>query len=76
MWLKENAECMLVIRAAVLTDRWNETLEHVRATMAKSRRLDWPWSSPDILAELKSFGDNAQSEPESTENQVFLDKAA
>lgn len=51
-WLKENAEAMLVLRAAALTDRWEQSLEHVRATMATSRRLDWQWSSPDITAEL------------------------
>jgi len=52
-WLEENAEAMLVLRAAALTDRWEESLEHVRATMAQSRRLDWQWSSPDIPTELQ-----------------------
>ena len=47
MWLKENAEGMLVLRAAVLSDRWEETLEHVRATMATDRQIGWKWSSPD-----------------------------
>jgi len=51
-WLKENAEAMLVLRAAALTDRWEESLEHVRATMAASRRIDWQWSSPDLPAQL------------------------
>jgi hypothetical protein len=51
-WLKENAEAMLVLRAAALTDRWEESLEHVRATMATSRRIDWPWPSPDMPIEL------------------------
>lgn len=51
-WLKENAEAMLILRAAALTDRWEESLEHVRATMAASRRIDWPWSSPDLPAQL------------------------
>ena len=51
-WLKENAEAMLVLRAAALTNRWEQSLEHVRATMAASRRIDWQWSSPDIPAPL------------------------
>src|SRR5205823_14979402 len=34
LWLEENAEAMLVLRAAVLTDRWQETLDHVRVSMA------------------------------------------
>jgi hypothetical protein len=54
MWREENAEAVLVMRAAVLTERWQETLEHVRATMASDRRLDWHWQSPDMPAELKA----------------------
>jgi len=43
-----------VLRAAVLTDRWQETLDHVRVSMASDRRLDWHWQSPDMPAELKA----------------------
>ena len=53
MWLQENAEAMLVLRAAALTDRWDQSLDHVRKTMAKSRRLDWDWAAPDIPRELQ-----------------------
>lgn len=54
LWLEENAEAALVLRAAVLTDRWQETLDHVRVSMASDRRLDWHWQSPDMPAELKA----------------------
>jgi len=54
MWREENAEGLLVMRAAVLTDRWQETLAHVRATMASDRRLAWTWQSPDMPAQLKA----------------------
>jgi hypothetical protein len=54
LWLEENAEAVLVMRAAVLTRRWQETLEHVRTTMASDRRLDWHWKSPDMPADLKA----------------------
>ena len=53
IWLQDNAEAMLVLRAAALTDRWEQSLEHVRKTMAKSRRLDWHWFAPDIPRELQ-----------------------
>ena len=54
IWLQENAEAaMLVLRAAALTDRWDESLNHVRKTMAKSRRLDWDWAAPDMPTELQ-----------------------
>ena len=75
-WLEENAEAMLVLRAAALTDRWEESLAHVRATMAHSRRLDWQWSSPDIpaklqaqAAELKPPEDSCPPPPQPLENK-------
>lgn len=55
MWLKDNAEAMLVLRAAALTDRWEESLQHVRRAMASDRRLDWHWSAPDMPTELQGL---------------------
>jgi hypothetical protein len=43
---------MLVLRAAVLTGRWQETMERVQAAMASDRRRDWQWEAPDMMAEL------------------------
>jgi len=54
MWYEQNAEGMLALRAAALTGRWQETLDHVRETMARDRRLDWQWTSPNMPAELKA----------------------
>lgn len=54
MWLGDNAEGALVLRAAALTERWEETLAWVRAEMGKDRQLGWAWQSPDMLAELKA----------------------
>jgi hypothetical protein len=45
---------MLVLRAAVLTGRWQETMERAQAAMATDRRRDWQWKAPDIEAELNS----------------------
>jgi hypothetical protein len=53
-WRVENAEGMLVLRAAALTGRWEETMEAVQAAMATDRRRDWQWQAPDIEAELNS----------------------
>jgi hypothetical protein len=53
-WREENAEGMLVLRAAALTGRWQETMERVQALMAADRRPDWQWKAPDIEAELNS----------------------
>jgi hypothetical protein len=53
-WCEENAEAMLVLRAAALTGRWQETMEQVQASMATDRRRAWQWEAPDIMAELNS----------------------
>ncbi len=53
-WREENAEAMLVLRAAALTGRWEETMEQVQATMATDRHRHWQWKAPDIEAELNS----------------------
>lgn len=54
LWDEGHAEGMLVIRAAVVTGRWEETLRHVEEAMAQDRRLGWQWRSPDLVAELKA----------------------
>ena len=53
-WCEENAEAMLVLRAAALTRRWQETMEAVHAAMAQDRRREWRWEAPDLVAELNS----------------------
>ena len=53
-WREENAEAMLVLRAAALTGRWQETMERTQVAMARDRRRDWQWEAPDIVAELNS----------------------
>jgi hypothetical protein len=54
MWLGANAEGALVLRAAAVTGRWEETLALARAEMGKDRQLGWEWKSPDMVAELKA----------------------
>jgi hypothetical protein len=51
---EENADGRLVLRAAVLTGRWQETMEKVQEAMASDRRRDWQWEAPDIVGELNS----------------------
>ena len=64
LWREENAEAVLVLRAAALTDRWEETMDHVRASMASDRRLDWQWQSPDMPSQLKAGQDIAPPVPQ------------
>jgi hypothetical protein len=56
-WTEENAEAVFQLRAAVVSGRWEEILEHTRAAMAKDRRTEWCWMPPECLAELKALED-------------------
>ena len=56
-WTEDNAEAVFQLRAAVVSDRWEEILEHTRETMARDRRTDWRWTPPECLAELKALDD-------------------
>jgi hypothetical protein len=60
LWDVENAEAMLALRAAALTGHWDEALDHARETMARDRRVDWQWRSPDIPAELNARAVNPE----------------
>jgi len=53
-WKEENAEGMLVLRSLVLSRRWPETFAKITQSMARDRRLDWEWQSPDMTAELNA----------------------
>lgn len=75
-WLKENAEALLVLRAAAVTQRWQETMEQARTAMALDRCCDWKWTSPDMPAELKSGVPIRPPQPQSQENQCDKEAAA
>src|SRR6266436_4945215 len=47
MWQEENAEGALVLRAAAVSERWEETLTRVREDMGQDRQLGWEWQAPD-----------------------------
>jgi hypothetical protein len=54
MWLEENAEAALALRAAALSGRWEETMVRVREVMATDRQIAWEWRSADLVTELKT----------------------
>lgn len=53
-WKEENAEGMLVLRGLVLSQRWKETFAQITESMARDRRLDWNWRSPDMASQLEA----------------------
>lgn len=64
-WTEENAEAVFQLRAAVLSGRWEEIVEHTREAMARNRRTDWRWQPPKCLEELKTLaeGDDEVTQP-------------
>jgi hypothetical protein len=54
MWCEGNAEGMLVLRAAALTDRWEEALERAGQSKSREGHLDWHWASPNMPFQLKT----------------------
>lgn len=54
-WTADNAEAVFQLRAAVVSERWEEIVEHTREAMARDRRRDWRWTPPACLAELKAL---------------------
>lgn len=70
-WTEANAEAVFQLRAAVLSGRWEEIVEHTQEAMAKNRRTDWHWDPPECLAELKSLGEEGdKSTQTSTSKQA------
>ena len=76
IWLEANAEAMLVIRANVLSNRWEETYARVCQSMASNRRLDWAWRSPDMLEALNSDVPIKPPEPQPQEIKGSYGSAA
>jgi hypothetical protein len=54
MWCEGNAEGMLLLRAAALTDRWEEALDRALLSKGQDGRLAWTWSSSDMPFQLKA----------------------
>jgi len=54
LWEEENAEGMVLLRAAALSGRWEELLAKTRESFSRDRRIDVKWTSPDMRAALKS----------------------
>jgi len=63
-WTEANAEAVFQLRAALLSGRWEEMLDHTREAMARDRRTDWDWEPLACLAELKALD---QEDEESTQ---------
>jgi hypothetical protein len=75
-WTAENAEAVFQLRAAILSGRWVETITHTRDTIARDRRLDWQWTPPEALQELKALEAQARKEAKTHDAQQPMRRAA
>jgi hypothetical protein len=76
LWEEENAEGMVVLRAAALSGRWEELLEKTRQSFSRDRRIDFKWTSPDMRAELKAGVKVQPPTPQVHENEQLESQAA
>jgi hypothetical protein len=68
LWYEQNAEGMILMRAAALTGRWQELVDNVRQSFSTDRRLDVKWASPDMRAQLEA---DAEIQPPSPQVQQY-----
>ena len=54
MWREDNAEGMVLLRAAALTGRWEEALEQALRSQCEDGHRLWHWASPDMPFQLKA----------------------
>ena len=69
VWYEKNAEAMILMRAAALTDRWEELVHNVRQSNSHDRRIDVHWTSPDMRAELQADVDVQPPTPQAQSSQ-------
>lgn len=75
-WKEENAEGMLVLRGLVLSRRWKETFAKITESIARDRRLNWEWQSPDMAAALKAPAAIGPPTPQPQSSETCYDAAA
>jgi hypothetical protein len=76
MWKEENAEGMVLLRAAALSGRWEELMARTRQSASRDRRIEVKWTSPDMRAELKARAAAQPPTPQGQENQHVGRRAA
>lgn len=54
MWLEDKAEGMILLRAAALTERWEETVTQAQRCQCEHGCPKWTWSSPNMPLQLKA----------------------
>jgi hypothetical protein len=69
MWQEAHAEGMLLLRAAALTQRWDDIVNQTLEEMHKDGRLQWRWVAPNIPEDLARTNPITPPKPQVIENQ-------
>jgi hypothetical protein len=69
LWYEQNAEGMILLRAAALTGRWEELVHKARQSFSRDRRIDVKWASTDMRAELQAGAVIQPPTPQAQESQ-------
>ena len=75
-WTEGNAEAVLQLRAAVVSGRWEEVVEHTREAVARDRRTSWRWTPPECLAELKTLDEQDTDVTQTSKKKRYKRSAA
>ncbi len=75
-WTERNAEAVFQLRAAVVSGRWEEIVEHTREAMARDRRRAWHWTPPECLADLKALDEQDDGETQASTRHQSTRSAA
>jgi hypothetical protein len=75
-WTEENAEAVFPLRAAVVSGRWEEIVEHTREAMTRDRRRNWHWTPPECLAELKALDEEDNDATQTSRKKRFKSSVA
>lgn len=76
LWYEQNAEGMILMRAAALTGRWQELVDNVRQSCSTDRRIDVKWASPDMRSELEAGAEVQPPSPQLQGDQQHSPRAA
>jgi len=75
-WTEDNAEAVLQLRAAVVSGRWEEIVDHTREAMARDRRTDWRWTPLVCLTELKALDEKDEGFTQTSTRKRSMQVAA
>ncbi len=60
-WLKEHAEEMLLLRALVISRRWDKRVQQMRSWTKKNHLADWKWTPCPMSSKVEPQAEIAKT---------------